>query len=359
MAQQKKPGLLDLVARLPASDLARMARNLGLDPESVLKRLQALESTRLGGVLVDTATRAFKPGEAAGRIVIDHATRILSKARDLTRDLEELAGLQAPELHFGADGYAAELSVGLALAHMVGANSRLRAHVEAGDFAQLAQQVASGALEFAVAETTGADRLHARLHVQPMGEHTLFFYVRKGHPLAGRDTLTLPTILVFPLVAPRVPKRIAAELTLMLSSVRIDRDTEDGLAGLDIEPFPIARNVVLASDAVGLAPLLALETDLRAQRIALLPFTSRWLRLRNGVFYARKRQPSRVAQLFVTQLRQVEATLQVREQRALARLEDTKRRTPRRKPRTPATRNNTTKSPARPRRAPSPRKSQS
>jgi hypothetical protein len=79
--------------------------------------------------------------------------------------------------------------------------------------------------------------------------------------------------------------------------------------------------------------LLTLESDLRAQRIALLPYTSRGLRLRNGVFYARKRQPSRVAQLFITQLKQVEATLQVREQRALARLEDTKRRAPRRRPR--------------------------
>src|SRR6476659_5993274 len=104
MAQRKKPRLLDLVARVPAADLARMARGLGLDPESVLRRLQALESTRLGGVLLDTATRALKPGEAAGRIVIDHATRILSQARDLTRDLEELAGLQSTELHFGADG---------------------------------------------------------------------------------------------------------------------------------------------------------------------------------------------------------------------------------------------------------------
>jgi hypothetical protein len=38
-----------------------------------------------------------------------------------------------------------------------------------------------------------------------------------------------------------------------------------------------------------------------------------------GLFYLRKRSLSRAAQLFVTQLRQVETALQVREQRAVAR----------------------------------------
>jgi hypothetical protein len=39
-----------------------------------------------------------------------------------------------------------------------------------------------------------------------------------------------------------------------------------------------------------------------------------------GLFYPRKRSLSRAAQLFVTQLRQVETAIQEREQRALARL---------------------------------------
>jgi hypothetical protein len=39
-----------------------------------------------------------------------------------------------------------------------------------------------------------------------------------------------------------------------------------------------------------------------------------------GLFYPRKKSLSRAAQLFVTQLRQVETALQVREQRAVARM---------------------------------------
>jgi len=355
MAQRKTAGLLNLVARLPASDLVRLARGLGIDPEGMLKRLQALESTRLGGALVETATRALKPGEAAGRIVIDHATRILSQARDLTRDLEELAGLQAPELNFGADGYASELSVGLTLAHMVGANSRLRVRIEIADFATLARSVAAGELELAVAETTDAERHHGRVQIEAVGEHTLFFFVRKGHPLATVHTLALSTILVFPLVAPRVPPRIAAELTGQASSGRTDRESGDYLPGLDTESFAVARNIVLGSDAVGLAPLLVLERDLRAQRIALLPYTSPSLRLRIGVFHARKRPPSRVAQLFTTQLKQVEATLRGREQRALARIDDLKRGTRRRAPRTTTSASPQKSTKARNRRVQSPR----
>ena len=47
--------------------------------------------------------------------MIDHASRIFSQARDLTRDLEELAGLQAPEVAFGVDMNAAELPLGSVL----------------------------------------------------------------------------------------------------------------------------------------------------------------------------------------------------------------------------------------------------
>jgi len=56
-----------------------------------------------------------------------------------------------------------------------------------------------------------------------------------------------------------------------------------------------------------------------------LPFTAPWLQLTYGLFYTRKKPLSRVAQLFMTQLRQVEAGLQAREQRALSRLEGGKK----------------------------------
>jgi DNA-binding transcriptional LysR family regulator len=348
--------LLSLVAKLPAADLLRLARGLGVDPEGMLKRLQALESTRLGGALVETATRALKPGEAAGRLVIDHATRILSQARDLTRDLEELAGLQAPALNFGVDGHSSELSVGITLARMVGANSRLRVHVETGDFAMLARSVATGDLEFAVSATSSAERHPGRVQVEAVGEHTLFFYVRKGHPLATVRTLALSTILVFPLVGPRVPAGIAMDLAEQSSSGRIDRESGDYLPGLNVESFAVARNIVLGSDAAGLAPLLVLERDLRAQRIALLPYATPSLRLRVGVIQLRRRQASRVAQLFTTQLKQVEATLRAREQRALARLQESKRGARRRTPRTTTTSTPSSKpDTARSRRAPSTR----
>ena len=61
------------------------------------------------------------------------------------------------------------------------------------------------------------------------------------------------------------------------------------------------------------------------RKIFLLPFTAPWLQLSYGLFYTRKRPLSRVAQLFMTQLRQVEVVLQAREQRALARLDGKKR----------------------------------
>jgi DNA-binding transcriptional LysR family regulator len=321
----KKPGLLDLVAMVPAADLARVARTLGLDPETLARRVLSLDSSGLRNRLVDTATRALKPGEA-GRLMLDHATRIFTQARDFTRDLEELAGLQAPELHFGTDLFAAELPLGPALGRMASANSRLRVHVETSDFDHLAREVLGARLEFAVADTTSAERHPTRLAIEPVAEHRVFFFVRQGHPLAAAKEHSLETILVFPLVAPRLPQRIAGHIGKLMPHARIDRDTGDLTPNLLVNNFSVARSVVAGGDAVGIAPLVALEADLRARKVALLRYSAPWLHLSYGLFYSRKRALSRVAQLFMTQLRRVETELQAREQRALARLDGSKRR---------------------------------
>ncbi len=148
----KTPSLLDLIGLVPARDLTRAAKDVGLTPEALKKRVESVESM-LGFKLVNTAAKALKPGEA-GRLVIDHASRIFSQARDLTRDLEELAGLQSPEIVFGTDMLAAELPLGVALGRMATVNSRLRVHAVVGDFEELARAVMSGKLEFAIADTT-------------------------------------------------------------------------------------------------------------------------------------------------------------------------------------------------------------
>jgi len=314
----KTPSLLDILSLIPAGDLARAAKALGLGPDAFKKRVETLEST-LGFKLMDTAAKALKPGEA-GRLVIDHASRIFSQARDLTRDLEELAGLQSPELHFGTDMFAAELPLGAALGRMASANSRLRVHAVLGDFENLSRDVLANRLEFAIADTAAAERHPTRLAIEPVAEHRVFFFVREGHPLTSAKEFSLETILVFPLVAPRLPQRIAVHVSKSVPNAKVDRDTGDLAPGVMLDSFAVARNVVLSGDAIGIAPLSAIEADVRAKRLALIRYDAPWMHLSYGLFYPRKRALSRVAQLFVTQLRQVESAIQASEQRSLARL---------------------------------------
>jgi hypothetical protein len=130
---------------------------------------------------------------------------------------------------------------------------------------------------------------------------------------------------------------------------KVERETGDLSPNLMLDSFAVARAAVLAGDAIGLAPLTAIETELRAGKIALVPFDAPWLHMSYGLFYPRKKSLSRAAQLFVTQLRQVETALQVREQRAVARLAPTRKP---RKPRKAAakTRRTPVPAPAAPRR---------
>jgi DNA-binding transcriptional LysR family regulator len=268
---------------------------------------------------MDTAAKALKPGEA-GRLMIDHASRIFSQARDLTRDLEELAGLQAPEIVFGTDMFAAELALGIALGRMATANSRLRVHATVGDFDDLSRAVLAGKLEFAIADTTSAERHPTRLAIEPVAEHRVFFFARQGHPLAETKQHSLETLLVFPLACSRIPHRIAMHIAKSMPSAKVERETGDLSPNLMLDSFSVVKAAVLAGDAVGLAPLTAIEPELRSGKLALVPFDAPWLHLSYGLFYPRKKSLSRAAQLFVTQLRQVETALQVREQRAVGRM---------------------------------------
>jgi DNA-binding transcriptional LysR family regulator len=158
-----------------------------------------------------------------------------------------------------------------------------------------------------------------------VAEHRVFFFVRAGHPLAAAKDASLETILVFPLVAPRLPQRIAVHVAKSMANARVDRETGDLTPGLMVDSWSVARSVVLAGDAVGIAPWSAIENDVRAERLAPIRFEAPWMHLSYGLFYPRKNALSRVAQLFVTQLRQVETTIQTREQRSLARMTGRKR----------------------------------
>jgi DNA-binding transcriptional LysR family regulator len=204
---------------------------------------------------------------------------------------------------------------------MATVNSRLRVHAVLGDFQELARAVTAGKLEFAIADTTGAERHPTRLAIEPIAEHRAFFFVRQGHPLATGSDLSLETILVFPLVASRVPQRIAVHIAKSMPLAKVDRDTGDLSPSLMLDSFAVAKAAVLAGDAIGLAPLTAIEPELRSGKVALVPFDAPWLHMSYGLFYPRKRSLSRAAQLFVTQLRQVETGLQVRAQRAVARVD--------------------------------------
>jgi DNA-binding transcriptional LysR family regulator len=310
----KSPSLLDLLALLPAGDIARTARSLGLSPDLLLKRLGAIEST-LGVDLLGSATRALMPAET-GKLVLEHAGRILSQARDFTRDLEELAGLQSPVINLGADSFVAQLPLGVTLGRMITANSRLRARVVVADFEELARAVIAGELELGVADTSGAARHPTRLAIDPVAEYALHFFVRPGHPLVSGAAPALSTILAFPLAMSRVPQPIAVHLAGAQSQLRPDSATGDLLPALRIDDFTVAKFAVAAGDAVGLAPAPAIEADIRARKLASVPFEAPWLRASYGVFRARKRALSRAAQLFVTQLRQVDAAIHTRAARS-------------------------------------------
>jgi DNA-binding transcriptional LysR family regulator len=117
-----------------------------------------------------------------------------------------------------------------------------------------------------------------------------------------------------------MPPRVAVHIARLKPRASVERETGDGLPNLGVGSLSVAKSVVMSGDAVGFGPLGALAAELRAGKLALLRFDAPWMRLSYGLFHSRRRPLSRVAQLLLIQLRQVEDDIEAQGRRALARL---------------------------------------
>jgi DNA-binding transcriptional LysR family regulator len=143
----------------------------------------------------------------------------------------------------------------------------------------------------AVAETSTAEQDHL-LETEPLPRHEGFFICRPDHPLLREPVLTVEQVMAFPLVAPSLPERLSS----LGTTHRVDT-------------FRLVREIVLGSDAVGMATANQVAADERAGLLCRLPLTVPWLHTSYGFVRLKDRTPSPATEAFMAKVREVEAAL--------------------------------------------------
>jgi DNA-binding transcriptional LysR family regulator len=285
-------------------NFARAAEVLGLTQPALTRSLQVLERS-IGARLFDRNRTRVEPTPVGERL-IERARLLVNQARDLEQDLKQMLGLEAGLLRIGAGPYPADLTVGTAIGRLVRLHPALMVDLSVADWSELIRRVASGELELAIADTSLAKH-DDRLVVDPLPPHRMSFFCRKGHPLAGSAARTLDEMRRFPLVGTALPPRLAALATTEGKGMRANLPTGVTAPEIRVDTFPLARRIVLESDAVGGAVPSQIQDLLERGDVVLLPFDVPWLTTGYGIIRLANRTPSPAATAFMELLREVEA----------------------------------------------------
>lgn len=288
-------------------NFARAADALGLTQPALTRSLQALEKS-CGARLFDRDRKRVEPTPVGERL-IERARLLISQARDLEQDLKQMLGLEAGLLRIGAGPYPADLSVGTAVGRLVARHPALMVDLSVGDWSELIRRVVSGELELAIADT-GLAMQDDRLVVESLPTHQLSLFCRKGHPLAGRATLTLEQVRRFALVGTALPPQLAALAAMERRGLRSNLPAGITAPEIRVDTFALARRIVLESDAVGGAVPGQIADSLARGELVTLPLELPWLRTGYGVIRLANRTPSPAAAAFAEVLREVEAGIE-------------------------------------------------
>ena len=296
-------------------NFARAAEALDMSQPALSRSISGFEAA-LGAQLFKRTRTGVEP-TAFGERLLTRGSVLLSDASELERELALMQGLEVGLLRIGAGPYPADICVGPTLGRLASQHPNLRVEMHTSDWRTILDDVLTGRLDLAVIETSVADH-HPRLRTEALPQHLAALYCRTDHPLAKKTPHVIEEVFAYPFVCPNLPARAAQIFYRMANLGAIDAETGDYLPPIRVDTLSLAKSVVLSSDAVSLAPLCLLEDELRAGRIAILPFNEPWLRTRYGFVFLKDRAMSPASHAFMATAKAVETELVEAEQLLLA-----------------------------------------
>lgn len=265
------------------------ASRLHLSQPALSRSIKSMEDT-LGTALFDRGS-AGVTATAIGLIVVERGRTLLNETSEVEREVQLAMGLEIGALNVGAGPYPCNISVGRACGLLLREHPGLQLDVRVGDWAVLVQMVIDGKLDVAVAEMSTATN-DARLEAEPLPRHRGAFICRPNHPLTREPDLTLEQIEEYPLVAASLPDRIRS------------------LRGVHrVDTFDLVRDIVVASDTIGMATASQVAEDERAGLLVRLPLHPPWLHTNYGFLRLKGRSPSPPALAFMAKVRELEMAM--------------------------------------------------
>lgn len=239
------------VAVAEEANFTRAAERVHISQSGVSAQIRQLERD-LGADLIDRSGRVATL-TTAGEAALEHARAALAAVRSVRRAVDDVAGLMRGRLVVGMVTACTVTPLFDALAgfHRAYPGIEIALVEDASD--RLVDAVRTGSMDVALAATAGAPP--SGLAALPIVSEGLVAAVPAGHPLAGRDRVTLAELTGFPIVCLPEGTGVRTVLDLECASKGVDPDialqcsAPDAVADLAARGLGVA--VLSASMAAG------------------------------------------------------------------------------------------------------------
>jgi DNA-binding transcriptional LysR family regulator len=282
---------------------ARAAERVHLSQPAFSRSIQAIER-QLELRLFDRDSGEVRP-TAAGEFMIARARQLLFDARCLARDAALYRDSQLGDAAFGAGPFPAVTFLPQVLARMKQEHPQVALRVDIDNWSLLLERLHAEDIEFFVSDVRDLPADDDALDVQSLGRQRGGFYVRKGHPLAGRSC-GFAKLWSCGVASTRLPRAVQGVFARLLG---LPAGAEPRPA-LECDDVSMLKAVVLATDLVLASTDAAVLADLasgalKPVRVKDLPTVAAEM----GVVRLRQRTPSPMAQQVIECIREVAATV--------------------------------------------------
>jgi len=276
-----------IVALAEHGSFVRAAAVLHISQPALSRSIRNVE-TRFGKELFLRSGTGVVPTDL-GRLYIERARDLLRMADELEVEAVTQGSLQRGRVAVGGGPYPAESFLGPAAARLVEQYPQVGVQVRAHNWDELLRLLRSRELDFFVAETSTLSR-EPDLDIEQLpSEHSVYFFARAGHPLAGRDRLTTDETLAWPFATPsRVPPRILEPMLLAHRAAVGALAVPRPFPSIDCNGLAAVKRIIATSDAVSGSILSCIATELESGKFVLLG-TEPWMHLQYGIVSLRGR----------------------------------------------------------------------
>lgn len=178
-------------------NVSEAADSLFTSQPGISKQVKLLEE-ELGVTIFERSGKRFTGVTEPGRAILDIAGVILREAENLKRVGSEYGGGDAGRLVLAATHTQARYALPVVVRDFVAQHPHVRLEMHQGSPTQIAEWVANGDADLGIA-TEALDQ-YPQLVTLPVRQWSHCVIVPEGHPLAGRQPLTLPDLAAWPLV---------------------------------------------------------------------------------------------------------------------------------------------------------------